>query len=473
MRLFPWGKPARRDVRRHPRPQRIHIDLNPLRPRVARPQGPVLLVYGFGALIIIGALLLMLPFSTATGQPAPFLTALFTATSAVCVTGLTVVNMGTYWSTFGQIVVLLLVQAGGLGFMSMSTVLLLLVGRRITLGERMALREALGEYAVGGIVRLLRRIALTSFIIEAVGAAILYIQLSKDFPGMEGVWKAIFHSVSAFNNAGFDILSGNTSFLVYNSNLLVLGTLASLIVLGGISYTVIADFIKTRSLGRLSLDSRMVVTVNIFLWLLGAVVILLAEFTNESTLASLPPGLKLVNAMFQSVVPRTAGFASVDIGKMRDFTLFFTCGLMFIGGASGSTAGGIKVNTMGVLLSAVWSAMRGRSHVEAFGREIPEDVMSRALAVVVLSLGLVFSTILLLSLTEAHTFIQVLFEAFSAFGTVGLSTGITPDLSILGRLIIIGMMFIGRLGPLTLALSLSQREEARHIRFAQERIKIG
>ncbi|MEK7681299.1 MAG: potassium transporter TrkG, partial [Chloroflexota bacterium] len=283
MRLFPWGKPARRDIRRRPRAQPVRIDLSPLRQRVAKPHGPILLMYGFAALIIVGTLLLMLPFSTATGRPAPFLDAFFIATSAVTVTGLTVVNMGTYWSPFGQVVVLLLVQAGGLGFMSMSTIMLLLVGRRITLGERLALREALGEYAVGGIIRLLRRVAYVSFLIEAVGAAILYIQFSKDFPGVDGVWKALFHSVSAFNNAGFDILPGNTSFVIYNGNLLVMGTLAVLIMLGGISYTVIADFVKTRSLTRMSLDSRLVVTISILLWLLGAVVILLAEFTNAST----------------------------------------------------------------------------------------------------------------------------------------------------------------------------------------------
>jgi len=207
-----------------------------------------------------------------------------------------------------------------------------------------------------------------------------------------------------------------------------------------------------------------VVTINIFLWMLGTVVILLAEFTNEATLGSLPAGLKLANAAFQAVTPRTAGFASVDIGSLREFTLFFLAGLMFIGGASGSTAGGIKVNTLGVLLFAVWSSIRGRDHVEAFGRELPEDVVARALAIIALSLGLVFSTILLLSLTEVHPFIRLLFESFSAFGTVGLSTG---------RMVIIVIMFVGRLGPLTLALALAEREEARRIRFAQERVKIG
>ncbi|MBI4308150.1 MAG: Trk family potassium uptake protein [Chloroflexi bacterium] len=468
-----WRRQTGRRAIRRPRPQPIRIDLRPLRTRVARPRGPVLLIYGFAGLIVVGTILLMLPISTSAGNAAPFLDALFTATSAVCVTGLVVVNTGTYWSPFGQAVILVLIQVGGLGFMSMSTILLLLIGRRITFQERMRLREALGEHVVGGIVRLLRRIAYTSFAIELAGAALLYIQFSRDFPVLDAVWKSAFHSVSAFNNAGFDILSGNTSFLVYQSNVLMLGTLSVLIILGSISYTVLADFVKTRGMARLTLDSRLVVTINIFLWMLGAVVILLAEFTNESTLGPMPPGLKLVNAAFQSVVPRTPGFSSVDIGALREFTLFFMAALMFIGGASGSTAGGIKVNTLGVLLAAVWSAIRGRDQVEAFGRELPEDVVNRALAVVVLSLGLVFSAILLLSLTEVHAFIRILFEALSAFGTVGLTTGITPLLSPLGRLIIIVLMFAGRLGPLTVALALAEREEARHIRFAQERIKIG
>ena len=434
------------------------------------------LIWGFAAIIAIGAVLLMLPISSQTHTWTSFPNALFMATSATCVTGLSVVECGTYFSPFGQAVLVVLMQVGGFGFMTSATLLLLAFGRSVGLREKLLVGESLGVERLGGLVSLLMSIALFTLICEGFGAVMLYIRFSQDFSSpATALWQSIFHSVSAFNNCGLDIVGGG-NLVRYRDDPLVVLTIAALIILGGLSFLVVWDVVKKRSFRKLTLDSKMVVAVTATLLILGTVVLLAMEYSNPDTLGPMKPAGKVLSAFFQAVTPRTAGFNVISIPMMTAYSLFFTIMLMFIGGASGSTAGGVKVNTFGVLLSTVWSSLRGKEHAEAFGRELRPQQIHRALAVAMLALGLVGIVALVLSITEndkPFQFIDVLFETVSAFGTVGLSTGITPALTLAGKLIIIATMFAGRLGPLTLALSLVQGQRTTEYRYPQDQVRIG
>jgi trk system potassium uptake protein TrkH len=441
------------------------------------------LIWGFAAIIGIGAILLMLPISSQTHTWTKFPDALFMATSATCVTGLSVVECGEYFSSFGQAVLLVLMQVGGFGFMASATLLLLAFGRSVGLREKLLVGESMGVERLGGLVSLLLGIAFFSIICEGIGAVLLYIRFSQEYgsPGT-ALWQSIFHAVSAFNNCGLDILGNRNSMVNFQNDPLVVLTIAGLIILGGLSFLVVWDVFKKRGFRKLSLDSKMVIAMTAALLILGTVVLLAMEYSNPETLGPMKPAGKVLSAFFQSVTPRTAGFSVISIEMMTAYSLFFTIMLMFVGGASGSTAGGVKVNTFGVLLSTVWSSLRGREHAEAFGRELRPQQIHRALAVAMLALGLVGIVTLALTITEAHSttvdgepfqFIQILFETVSAFGTVGLSTGITSALTLAGKFIIIATMFAGRLGPLTLALSLVQAQRTSEYRYPQDQVRIG
>jgi len=450
-----------------------HIALHAVRRPTTATWSPLVLVYGFLGVIAIGTLVLALPISSKTGHFTPFVDALFTATSAVCVTGLVVVDTGTYWSLFGQIVILALIQIGGFGFMTSATLLLLALGRRIGLRERLLIRASMGLDRLAGLIRLIKKIAIFTLLAEGVGAVLFLVRFSGEGSLASALWKSIFQAISAFNNAGFDIFGNFRSLLDYQQDPLVVLVTAALVFLGGISFLVVADVAGVRRLARLSLDSRLVLTTSVGLLVVGTIAIMLIEYSNPATLGSLPFPQKLLSAFFQSVTPRTAGFTTVDIGQIADYSLFFTILLMFVGGASGSTSGGIKVNTFGMLVATIWSLLRGREHAGAYGREFASQQVNRALAVVMLSLAFVTIVVFLLTVTEAFSFLSLLFETVSAFGTVGLSTGITPELSIAGRLIVTVTMFAGRLGPLALALSLIQRQRATTLRYPQENVRIG
>lgn len=432
-----------------------------------------LLVYGFAGIIALGALLLWLPVSSKSGEFTSFLNALFTSTSAVCVTGLAVVDTGTYWSSFGQGVILVLIQIGGLGFMTGATLLLLAFGRRIGLKQKLLIGDSLGVEKLGGLMPLVIGIAVFTLVVESFGAVIFYARFSSQSPPSTAAWQSIFHAVSAFNNCGLDIFGNFRSLTDYQGDPLVLLTTAALIILGGISFIVVIDVFGARRFNRLSLDGKIVLTTTIALLALGTIVILVTEFNNEATLGPMSWPQKVLDAFFQSVTPRTAGFNVIAIGSMAVYSLFFTIMLMFVGGASGSTAGGVKVNTFGMLLATVWSTIRGKEHPGAFGREFRPQQIHRALTVSMLSLGLVGIVTLVLTITEKTDFIKVLFETVSAFGTVGLSTGITPSLSLAGKVIITITMFAGRLGPLTLALSLVQSQQPSAYRYPQGDVRIG
>ncbi|MBI2830820.1 MAG: Trk family potassium uptake protein [Chloroflexi bacterium] len=431
------------------------------------------LPYGFASMIAIGTILLMLPFSSNSGQPTSFIDALFTATSSVCVTGLVVVDTWDYWSFFGQSVILVLIQLGGFGYMTMATLFLVALGRRIGLRERLLIGESIGLSRIGGVVRLIRNMVFFTLVAEVIGAVIFYLRFSSEFLDGTAVWRSVFQSVSAFNNAGFDVFGGFRSLTTFHGDYLVLLTTAILVVIGGISFLVVEDVFQARKPRKFSFDTKMVLSVTFLLLALGTAVVLVTEYANPETLGTLALSDKIVNAFFQSVTSRTSGFSAIPTGSMAAYALFFTMFLMFIGGASGSTAGGIKVNTFGLIMVTIWNVIRGKEHPGAFGREFVIAQIFRALAVLILSMGVVAVMVFILTITESHRFLELLFEAVSAFATVGLSTGMTPDLSPIGRLVIIITMFIGRLGPLTITLALVRAQQTSIYRYPKEVVRIG
>jgi trk system potassium uptake protein len=428
---------------------------------------------GFGVLIVAGTILLMLPVSQASGEWTSLLDAALIAVSATCVTGLVVMDTGTYWSVFGQVVILALIQVGGFGFMILSTFLLRLAGRRTSLRERLLLSESLGGGAFGSALGLARRILLFTVVVEGVGALILTIAFLESQPLPTAIWWGVFHAISTFNNAGFDLTGGYRSMTPYQDSPAVLLSLSALVILGGISYSVVEDVLRRRRFLRLSLDSKLVLVTTLGLLPGGTLLLLFTERANAGTLAPMSPGLQVLNAFFQSVAARSSGFNSIDIAAMTDGGLLVLIVLMMIGGAAGSTAGGIKVQTLGILLSATASAIRGLPDVVAFERRVPMPDVLRAIAVTVLSFTLVFLATFLLGLMGAQPFLRELFEVVSAFATTGLSTGLTAESSAGGRLILMVMMFVGRLGPLTLAIALAEREHGSPLRWPSEAVRIG
>ncbi|MHB1416972.1 MAG: potassium transporter TrkG, partial [Chloroflexota bacterium] len=359
------------------------------------------------------------------------------------------------------------------GFMTASTFLFSLVGRRIGLADRLVLSMAYGEPTLGSIVRLARHVVVATAIAEGIGAVILFFRFSWTYPFGTAAWMGVFHSVSAFNNAGFDVVGGFRSLIPFNSDPIIVLTIASLVIVGGLGYTVILTLRYPRAYRYLALDTRLVLLVTISLLVSGTFGILVLEFTNPATLGPMNLPLKTLNAFFMATTPRTAGFNTVEVGQMTEGSLLFIIGLMFIGGGAGSPAGGIKVGTFGVLAAAVWSAMQGRRSVVIFNRELPANAVGRALAVALLGLGLVFLVAVTLTTTENYPVLPLLFEVTSAFGTVGLSTGLTPDLSMVGQLLIITTMYVGRLGPLTTALALAQRRRPETFKYPESFVRIG
>jgi trk system potassium uptake protein TrkH len=428
------------------------------------------LVAGFAFVILTGAFLLCLPFASATGRPADFLTALFTSTSAVCVTGLAVVDTGTYWSFWGQLIIMLLIQTGGLGIMTMATLLFLLLGKKIGLKERILIQESLNQENVAGVVRLVRAVLLFTFLTEGFFALVLSVRWFFDYGWPYCLWLGIFHSVSAFNNCGFDLFGDFRSLTSYVGDPVVVFSVSALIILGGLGFSVVVNLFRWRK-QRLSLHSRLVLFITALLLGGGFFCFLFLEWSN--TLQELTFSEKVLASWFQAVTPRTAGFSTVDIASLRPATQFFLIILMFIGASPGSTGGGIKTTTFGLLVLAVWSLARGAEETCVMHRRISAGQVYKAIAVALLAFFLVTVSVLVLNLTERADFLSNLFETVSAFGTVGLSMGLTPHLSAAGRILIIMTMFCGRLGPLTLAFALARRKKKFPVRYPEERILIG
>lgn len=446
------------------------------RPALRKPRRPgvLFLIFGFLALIAVGTLLLWLPFASKAPGSAPLLTALFTATSAVCVTGLVVIDTRDNWSVFGQIVIIALIQLGGLGFMTSSTLLLLVLGRRLSVAQRVVTGELTGRLGAETPVDLIRRIIVMTLIAEAAGAVTLSLLFSWHHGlSPDIVWRGLFTSISAFNNAGFDLEGGGRSLTGYSGNPLVLLTVAALTVLGGLGYAVIWDVRHTRGWRRLGLNSKIVLSTYGLLVGLGTMVIFVHE-TARGSLASFPLPQAFVSAFAESTYARTSGFTAFNLGSVEPEVLLFMAGLMFIGGASASTAGGIKVGTFSALFFAIVASLRGEEHVHAFDREIPWRQVNRALAVALLSVAFVFATAFLLLLATDLPAEHVIFEAVSAFATTGLSAGITGALNAGAQLIVIVAMFVGRLGPLTIALALAARfRTSERLRYPEADINIG
>lgn len=433
-----------------------------------------LVVLGFGGAVAVGTLLLLLPMSTRADGGPGFVTALFTATSAVCVTGLTVVDTAGYWSGFGQGVILLLIQVGGFGTMTLASLLGLLVSRRLGLRSRLTAAAETKSLGLGDVRSVLLGVARTTLVVEAVVAVLLTLRfwLGYDEGLGRAVYLGVFHSVSAFNNAGFALWSDSLTRFVTDPWICL--PIAVAVIVGGLGFPVLLEL--RRQLGRprrWSLHTRMTVYATVALLVLGTAFVTANEWRNPDTLGALSPPGRVLAGFFQAVMPRTAGFNSLDYGMMNEGTLLGTMVLMFIGGGSAGTAGGIKVTTFLVLFYVIWTEVRGERDVHAFGRRISDRVARQALTVALLSVGaVVTATVALVEITGLTTH-QVLFEVVSAFATVGLSTGITADLGTPAHLVLVSLMFIGRLGPITLVSALALRERQRLYQYPEGRPIIG
>ncbi|HCF50737.1 MAG TPA: Trk family potassium uptake protein [Syntrophomonas sp.] len=431
---------------------------------------PQVVAGGFILLIILGSLLLATPWATANGE-SDGLTAVFTATSAVCVTGLIVEDTATYWSFFGQVVIMLLMQLGGLSIMAMATFYALLFGKRIALRQRMFMQAAINKSSPGGIVSLFRYLIIFSLGIELAGALLLTLHWIPQMGFTKALYFGLFHSISAFNNGGFDLFGNFASLSGFRTDALTNLVISILIIAGGLGFVVIAEIISFRSRGRFSLHSKIVLSTTAVLLLLGTLFILVAEYNHALQELSFPG--KVLTAYFHSVT-RTAGFVTMDITTLFQGTQFLMILLMFIGGSPGSTAGGMKTVTFTVVWAAILSQMQGKKDVEIFRRRIPQQDVIRALAIIAMSGFYVCASILLLTFIQgADSLNKIVFEVVSAFATVGLSLNYTPELNTLGRLMIILTMFVGRVGPLTLAVAFAQKERQVDIRYAEEEVMIG
>ena len=477
----PWTpKPGDRVVR-YPRrfelsPVTVNVDTRKVQSRALA--SPMIVIYVFIGLIIGGTLLLSLPFNNHGGGFTPFVDALFTATSAVTVTGLVVKDTSTYWTLGGQLVIAGIIFIGGLGFMSLTTFALVAIGQRVTLPQRMLLRESFGGdllgFGPGGLVRLTVGIVIFAVGAQLLAFVILAIRFWFIYPPDRALLMALFHAISAFNNAGFIFLTEEGGMNAFQGDGTVIGVTAGMIFLGAISYGVVIDLVTRHRFRLFGLTTKLVLVLTAATILVGIGTFLVFEYRNPNTLGPLPVSQKLTTAVFESVSGRTAGFTTLDYSETEDQTNFMMTGLMFVGGASASVAGGIKVNTLAIILVAVLSTLRGRTHASIFGREIPSEQVRRALVLGAVSTAIVFSVVVALSITDGGmVFLDLFFESFSAFGTVGLSTGITPLLSQWGQIILVVAMFVGRLGPFTIGIAMAQSSTIDNYRFVQERVTIG
>lgn len=440
---------------------------------------PVLLmVLSFVGMILVGTLLLTFPAATADGRGTNLINALFTATSATCVTGLVVKNTPIYFSRFGQLVILGLLQLGGIGIMTFSASLAVVFGRRLGSAQRKAVSMMMEEARNVDIARTLRYILFFTLLAESVGALLLLLRWLPEFPSAgEALYKAVFHSVSAFCNAGFSVFADSLEGFRSDPavNLIIMG----LVVTGGLGFIVVRELLNSdtirrgplHSLRRMSTHARLVLWTTGILLLVGTVFFFFSEY--DHALASLRAPGKLLASVFQSVTPRTAGFSTIPIGDLRPVTLFLWAMLMFVGASPGGTGGGIKTSTLAVLFLAVRNRIRGREEVEVKHRVVPKDIVYRATAIAVVSGGIVALFFAVLLTTESAPFQNILFETVSAFGTVGLTTGLTPNLSPTGKVAVTLLMYIGRLGPLTLALAMRTRQSRLPISYPAARVMVG
>jgi trk system potassium uptake protein TrkH len=429
-------------------------------------------------MILTGAVLLALPIASATGQAIPFVDALFTSTSAVCVTGLIVNDTPKAFSGFGQAVVMLLVQVGGLGYMTLSTAIAVFLGKRLTLQERLTLKEALNIETMEGLVSFALTVLKFTAVFELTGAAILTLRFWAEHPLPKAAYLGLFHAVSAFNNAGFSLFT--TNLMHYRSDVAVNLTITSLIIFGGLGFLVLSELRRVRRWAHLSVHTRLVLVVTAALIAAGTVTIFLLERSNPASLKGLGFGEALLASYFQAVTPRTAGFNTLDISALTPATLYVIIILMYIGASPGGTGGGVKTSTFGVTILALWSTLRGKPEPVLFGRRLGGEIVARSFficMIALLALNLVMVTLLVV---EGQTLLPALFETTSAFGTVGLSMSppgsplsLSSSFSPAGKLIVAAMMFMGRVGPLTLAVAVVGRQVTQRVRYPEGKVLIG
>ena len=440
-----------------------------------RMSGTQMIALGFLLLIFIGAILLMLPVSSRNGEWTPFITALFTSTSATCVTGLVLVDTFTHWSIFGQLVLLVLIQIGGLGFITIGITVSLMLRKKIGLKQRGLIKESLNTLEIGGVVRLVRRVIGGTFLFEMSGAFSLTLRFLKDMDVLHAIYYGIFHSISAFCNAGFDLMGRYSPFSsitrFYNDPVVIL-TISALILIGGIGFFVWND-LKEHGLHcrHYALQTKMVLSATAVCLIGGTLLFYL--FEHNRLFAGMNFGEQLLNSFFCTVTPRTAGFNAVDNGALSESSKFLSIVFMFIGGAPGSTAGGVKVTTIFVLLLSVRSTLTRTTGTNIFGRRLEESVITKSVVVLMFQLTLALSATLAITSISGYPVIDVAFEAFSALDTVGMSTGITSSLSTSCHIILILLMYLGRLGSLSFALAFTDKKRIAHVMQPVEKINVG
>lgn len=430
-----------------------------------------IIILGFAGAILFGSILLTLPFSTRDGHGALFSDALFTATSAVCVTGLVVQDTATYWSTFGQAVIIALIQIGGMGVVTVAIAISSFFGKQISLKQRSTMQEAISAHKVGGIVRLTGFIIKMTIIFELLGAVIMAPTFCKEFGVLKGIWYAVFHSISAFCNAGFDLMGTKTpysSLTYFVDNPVINFVIMSLIIIGGIGFMTWDDInVNKHHVRKYRMQSKVILITTVLLISLPALYFFLFEFGDK------PMGERIWSSLFQSVTPRTAGFNTADLTQISETGTAITIMLMLIGGSPGSTAGGMKTTTLAVLFSTAISVFRRREHTHFFGRRVNDDTIRNAATILMMYVILFLTGGFLISHIESLPLLTCLYETASAIGTVGLTLGITPNLGIASQIILIVLMYIGRVGGLTLIFSALSGNQGNTARLPQEKITVG
>ena len=430
----------------------------------------------FVVVILVGAILLTFPVSSKSGYSTNYLDALFTATSAASVTGLVVLDTGTYWSSFGKTVILVLIQIGGLGIMSFTTLTALKFSKKISLSRSLLIKEALNFDEFQGVSLIVRYVFILTLSVELLGALLLSFQFVPEFGLIDGLYNSLFISISAFCNAGFDIFGKFSSLTAYSSNWYVLTICMILIIIGGIGFGVITELITYRKTRKISINTKIVLIVTTVLILLGTILFFILEYNNSLTLKNMSLGDKILNSFFISVSPRTAGFNSVNLAGMRSGSVFLTCILMLIGGSPGSTAGGIKTTTLGVIILSIFYYIKNQDKAVILGKRIPFKVINKAFVLTFASLSFISVFVILISMTHRNAQLEaIIIEVFSAFNTVGLSIGLTTKLNAIGKILIILAMYFGRVGILTLLFVLTNKIDRtkKYIEYPEARITVG
>ncbi len=440
-----------------------------------------IIMLSFLAAILIGSLLLALPISSSDSRAVPYIDALFTATTATCVTGLVTLPTVTTWSVFGQAVILILIQIGGLGVITIMSGIMIILHKRVGLGDRLLIQDAFNLNTLSGLVKFVKKVICGTFIVEAIGALLYMTVFIPEF-GARGVWISVFNSISAFCNAGIDIISEN-SLCDYALNPIINIVTCLLIILGGIGYIVWWDIVKAvrnikkrglKAFGAISLHSKIAISITLILIVLGAAVIFVFEYNNPLTMKDMPLFDRIQLSLFQSVTTRTAGFATIPQQDLTNGSSLFSLLLMFIGGSPVGTAGGVKTVTFAILIASSVSSIKNRNDIILFNRSIPKHAVIKAIAVVAMSFATAFTSAILLSAAIDAPAIDILYEAFSATATVGLTRDLTPSLELMGKIIITATMYLGRVGPISLAIAFNLRKEnLNKIKNPSEDISVG